>query len=597
VSDERKYRALHLVIRVCLQYFKTSKGWGIVEQSIAVLRALSWTAGVMATQALFDSITSAHIAERDFWQVVVYLGFFALVVVGQQLLNGSAKYLFSKVSYTNVGKYMAEFQRKLGRLSAKNFENTDFLNDINKTRDCLEYERFGRFTSICLQIFTYYLVFFVSVGGYLFWLSPVLPIVILMAFIPAILGQLAQVKIFTELEEKNAPLRRKCEYYKKTMTDREFYKETRMLGGFSFFHNLFINTLLRLTEKTWKTERKGAMVRILLNMVSFAGLGISIFLLFKATMAGDITIGAFVAVFVALSQIFSIMDEIVSTQLSEWSASLGQVANYYRLMDMVEVDGEHKNPDFTNGIVAKNMGFTYLGRTEATLRDINVTINKGETIAIVGENGAGKSTLVRLLIGLYTPDTGTIEIGGQNIKTTHPNATFKDISGVFQRFQRYKMTLAENVVISDTRNALDIGKVKKTLEESAFNNSTATLDTMLSPEFDGIDLSGGQWQRLAIARGLYRSSDLIVLDEPTAAIDPIEETQLYNQFRYLAKDKCTIIVTHRLGSIKLADRIFVVDNGEITDTGTHDELLARAGKYSDMWKAQASWYEGRLTEN
>jgi ATP-binding cassette subfamily B protein len=116
---------------------------------------------------------------------------------------------------------------------------------------------------------------------------------------------------------------------------------------------------------------------------------------------------------------------------------------------------------------------------------------------------------------------------------------------------------------------------------------------MLSPEFDGIDLSGGQWQRLAIARGLYRTSNFIVLDEPTAAIDPFEEERIYNQFKRLSRDKCAIVVTHRLGSAKLADRIVVMEDGEIADIGTHSELVNRKGKYADMWEAQAAWYEDR----
>ncbi len=123
------------------------------------------------------------------------------------------------------------------------------------------------------------------------------------------------------------------------------------------------------------------------------------------------------------------------------------------------------------------------------------------------------------------------------------------------------------------------------------NDTGLSYDVMLSPEFGGVDLSGGQWQRIAIARGLYRSHEFIVLDEPTAAIDPIEETKIYTMFRDLSKGKCAIIVTHRLGSAKLADRIVVMDNGKIADMGTHEELIARPGKYAEMWAAQAQWYE------
>ena len=235
-------------------------------------------------------------------------------------------------------------------------------------------------------------------------------------------------------------------------------------------------------------------------------------------------------------------------------------------------------------------------RDEKALNDITLTIKKGETVAIVGENGAGKSTLVRVLTGLYTPKLGEVYIGGIDTKLAHSNSIFKKVSGVFQHFQRYKMTLAENVSISDTKTMVDTDRVKLSLKESEFNNEKIKLDTMLSPEFNGVDLSGGQWQRVAIARGIYRKNEFIVLDEPTAAIDPIEEARLYNQFRNLTKGKCAILVTHRLGSVKLAEKIVVMDRGKIKEFGTHEELIAQRGKYYKMWIAQAKWYENRKLE-
>jgi ATP-binding cassette subfamily B protein len=594
VKNKRKYGLLPIIFRVCAQYIKTSKGWGALEHGLAALYALSWTAGIILTQILFDAITAASTGGRDFWQVAAPLAAAAGIIIAQQVLDGLEGFLWEEVSYKNMGRYMADFQRKLSRLPAENFENTDFLDDVNRAQEAIEYESLNELASVCLNIFTYYAVFFASVGAFLFWLSPILPLVILAAFIPAILGQLAQIKIFSELEEQNAPLRRRYEYYQKTIADREFYKETRLLGAFRFFHRLFSETLLIVTEKTYKTERKAFIWHFLLNIASFVGLGASIFMLFNATMAGDISIGAFAAVLAALSQIFSIMDEIVSSRLRDSSEHLGAVINYYRLMEMEEAGGEDGEADFTKGIEASGISFTYPGRDEPAVREVTLSIKANETIAIVGENGAGKSTLVRLLTGIYSPNGGIVKIGGLDTQKTHPSAIFRSISGVFQRYQRYKMTLAENVAISSTANPPNADNINAALTASEFNEDTANLDTMLSPEFDGIDLSGGQWQRLAIARGLYRTNNFIVLDEPTASIDPIEEERIYNQFRHLSKGKCAIVVTHRLGSAKLADRIVVMDNGKINDIGSHDELLAKNGKYADMWKAQAAWYDNRI---
>lgn len=198
------------------------------------------------------------------------------------------------------------------------------------------------------------------------------------------------------------------------------------------------------------------------------------------------------------------------------------------------------------------------------------------------------------MAGIYTPTEGVVSIGGCDTKELCRNSIYKNISGVFQKFQKYQMTLRENVVISDLNNVIDDDSIKNTLRKADVNYDSATfidgLDTMLSREFDGIDLSGGQWQRIAIARGLNRKHKIIVLDEPTAAIDPLEETNLYKKFAEISKGITSILVTHRLGSARIADKIIVMDEGSIVEFGTHEELLNNHGKYYDMFQAQAKWY-------
>ena len=587
MSVKKKYPLFKVLFRVIPMQFKITPVHSTISRLMGVVHALTWTASVIATQILFDAIADAATGQIGFTQCVMPLLLLAGITFGQQIMNGVHNfYTFSIVWAKSTGGLKTLLQRKLQRIDPACFEDTAFLDDLNKAKEGIA--PICMFAEILFMIVTFYGVYFVSVGAYLFSLKPILPIAIIIAFIPAMLAQIIRAKVFTKLEEQSAPLRREYEYYQKTLCDREYFKETRILGAFRFFHKLFSDTMALLTRKTWRAERKTALLQLLLNITSFAGMAVSTYLLFTATMEGEITVGAFAAVFSALGMIFSIMQEIITRHLGALNKDIGKVTNFVRMMDMPERTGADGIPDFTKGVIAESISFTYPGRDEPAVRGVSLNISNGETIAIVGENGAGKSTLVRLLTGIYRPSEGKVTVGGLNTAETAPASVYRGISGVFQKYQRYKMTLEENVTISDTE---PVSNVETALHEADFSNESVSLGTMLSPEFDGIDLSGGLWQRVAIARGLYRANGFIVLDEPTAAIDPIEETRVYTQFRRLTEGKCAIVVTHRLGSAKLADRVVVMDAGKIVDTGTHDELLARPGKYADMWAAQAKWYE------
>lgn len=589
-AKKKTYHLLQVIVRIIPIQVKQAPWNCLLENGLAVMNGLSFALSVAATQYLFDAVSDAAAGRAGYRECVTRLLILAAVIFGQQIINGVQNFHGIGVLLPkSAGGLTKLIHKKIERIDPVKFEDTEFLDDLNKAKEGIR-----AITMFCMLVFacvSFYGVYFAAVGVYLFRLKPILLLTLLLAFIPAMFTQIVNIRIFANLEQERAPLCRECDYYQKTICDREYFKETRILGAFRFFYNLFENTMNVLAGKIWKAERKAAFLQLMLDFTTFAGMSVSAYMLFTATMAGEITVGMFAAVFSALTQVFAIMQEVVNRHMGGMNRDMGKVVNFIRLLDMPERSGEEGEIDFTKGITAENISFTYPGRDAPSIKNVSLNIKAGETIAIVGENGAGKSTLVRLLTGIYRPTKGNVQIGGLDTVKYSPSSIFKGISGVFQKYQRYKMTLKENVAISDNTIEADENRIKAVLDEAGFEKGSIGLDDMLSPEYGGVDISGGQWQRVAIARGLYRVNGFIVLDEPTSAIDPIEETRIYKQFARLAEGKCALIVTHRIGSARLANRIIVMDSGRVADIGTHDELTARPGQYAKMWEAQAQWYE------
>jgi ATP-binding cassette subfamily B protein len=329
-------------------------------------------------------------------------------------------------------------------------------------------------------------------------------------------------------------------------------------------------------------------------------------------------------VYFAMDSIFKWFEELFDRLGYAYeNAAFG--ANYIAFLETPERGRGQAHIPRDRGIELRGVSFRYPGASENAIDSVTLSLKPGEAVAIVGENGAGKSSLVRLMAGLYRPDSGTISAGGVDLCEAADAARFQGLSAVFQQYQRYRMTLFDNVRVAEPA-AVDCGeptqrelvtpggsrtlqaeapgapglyertRAGQALQLAGFYERTGQtagpgLDSMLSREFGGVDLSGGEWQRVAIARGLYRPYDTIILDEPTAAIDPLEEDRVYRMFLESARGKTAIIVTHRLGLARFADRILVMERGRIVQDGAHADLIASPGLYAQMFQAQAAWYE------
>ncbi|WP_119316061.1 ABC transporter ATP-binding protein [Calidithermus terrae] len=539
---------------------------------------------------------------QDFLTTAAVLG---LAVAGQYLIGPFASYVQTRLNEKVSGLARLSLMEKAAQFKdLRPFEDPQFYNEIQ----LLQEQALARPSMFVLR--TLYLTQnLITIAALLALLAPIawwIPAVVLASLIPQVAFAASLQNGIWRVMSHTMVEARKLAHYATVLLDAQFAKEVRLFNLGAYFLNLY-----RRTFETMVAARTPARVRALtfaaaLGMVNLGVIAACVLFIADQALRGLAQVGALV---LFLQALVGIQDNLAN--FIQLSASFADDLLYMRQLQQYlarepglpeKKPGVRLEPTLPPRVEYRGVSFAYLPGVPV-LKGISLTLEPGKVYAIVGENGAGKTSLVKLLMRFYDPTEGQILVNGHDLRDLDLDAWRRRITAVFQDFARYNLTVFENIALG----GVDLPQLEARVEAAAAKSGIgpvvdsleAGYQTQIGRPFGGIELSGGQWQKLALARGFMRgeTADLVVLDEPTAALDPRSEHELYLNFAELSRGKTVLLITHRLASVQMADHIFVLKDGCVVEQGSHTELLRLNGEYRALWDLQAAAYNTPVGAN
>lgn len=459
-------------------------------------------------------------------------------------------------------------------------ENCDAKTNVYVNRAAFAGTNIFRLVQIYTQL-VMSVISFATIFALMSTMNIYLSIGLVVAIVPKIIVEIRETKIKVQNRDKRVELRRMEKLYRETITGDPQYIETKINGADEFFKQRYVDTRNDMdtvaTDESAFIKNTGLIFSPFLIYSDISGILTGVLLLYYDIISFSV-FGSAVSAFTKLKEdITSILS------LVEYGRRFGiMVEPYFDFLAKIEREGEETTDGKT--LELKDVYFKYPNAKDFAISGINLKINPGEKVAIVGINGSGKSTLSKLLLGEFEPTKGEVLIGGVSSKNLKEPEIYDKRSQVSQFFNRYEMSLKENISF-DKDLIFSESDVKSFVKKKKLD-----LESVLGREFGGVELSGGEWQRIAILRGFNKTSEFITLDEPTSAIDPINEKEIYDFFNDNSNGKTEIIITHRLGAIKYVDRILVMENGKIIEDGDFRELTERQGKFKEIYDSQSELF-------
>lgn len=589
-------RALRLV-------WAAAPGWTLANLALVAVQGALPLAALYAMKRILDAVTTAvagpgapH-AAREAWIWILAAGAIALLIAAARL---AGEYVTEAQSLQVTDSVAEILHAQSLAVDLSYYEDPSYYDTLHRAQSEAPY-RPARIVGGLVQIAQNGL----ALAGIAAWLATfnwLLALVLFLAVLPGAAARLVYSRRLYGLQQAQTEQERRSWYYHTVLTEALHAKELRIFALGRFFQARYREVREALRGGTLTLARHRVVVEFLAQVVATVALFGSLAWIAWQTMTGAVTVGDLAVYYLGFQTGVTMLQAVLRAMAGLYEDNLF-LTNLYRFLDLQPGITAPAAPTpvprvMTRGVVFNGVSFRYPGHGADAVQDVHLAIGPGEVVALVGENGSGKSTLAKLLCRLYDPGYGRITVDDIDLRAFDPVAWRRQLSAAFQDYAHYAMTAGENIWLGDVDRPADAAGIAAAGSQSGADAVVRKLpagyDTMLGRWFqNGQELSAGEWQRVAMARAFWREARILVLDEPSSALDPIAEAELTRQFRRLLGGRSALIISHRLSTVQVADRIYVMDGGRVAESGTHAHLLARGGLYARLYRAQAEHYRER----
>ncbi len=572
-------------------------GPGVVAGGVAarLSAALMPLAMLAVGKLILDAIQrhlNGHPLPGNFWWLVGTE--FALAAVAG-ILGRTIGFFDSLLADRFTRHVSLEVMRHASRLDLESYEDPRFYDKLERAR----VQSTDRIAMIqALGAVLQQAVAAATLSAAIFVFSPWLLLLLVLAVVPAFLGESHFAFLGYSQNIRQTPVRRQLDYLRVLGASKESAKELKLFSLSGFLLGEYESLSNRIYDENVRLARRRLIAGAALSLVGTAGYyGAYVYVIYR-TVLGDLSWGTLQFLAGSLAGASANIQSIFSTfaSIADQSLFLTDLVEFFRVGPKIQppADAIPAPRPIRQGFVFENVGFAYPGTSRLVLDRLNFSIEPGERIALIGENGEGKTTLVKLLARLYDPTAGRILLDGVDLREYSIEDLHEQIGVIFQDFMRYEMTARQNIAVGRIGSAEEDSihaAARKSLAQHVIERLPAGYAQLLGRRFEGgVDLSGGEWQKLALARAYLRDAQLLILDEPTASLDARSEFEVFRRFAELTEGKMALLISHRFSTVRMADRIVVLEKGRIAEQGNHSQLMALNGLYAGMFELQASSY-------